>query len=449
MYKNNVRLFTFPGQVMLITLIFSVIFIADLSKRKVDIEHELELTLRSLSLYTNQVFEDTLNTQGGSSNKAKLSFMDDLDVSHFYYRDSLNDLDERQKVIVENTFEKLGKRTNFDEFGLIFPDEEIIIASSPYIDVEEPMLFSDLCKSIKLCTMLYVSENKFFDNAIKFSRSYTWNSQNVIMLYKPVTYDGYTYVYFLKYQLSTNSYFSAKFDFRLGGIDDYSGLQFYIRPKKEFDSIFSIKLKNSLIISDQKISYDTKVPIELILDVRDYIKIIALMSLIFMGLYNLKSKEKNKVNFDKVKVSAARDSLTGVYNRNFFDEFRQNADRHSKFALISIDGNKIKYFNDNYGHKVGDDAIKIIASALKSNFREDDLIFRLGGDEFLVVVVGSCDIGKLDMIIERLHSSLSRSEVLKGQVVSISCGIAFSEEANDFETVLKLSDSRMYEDKVK
>ena len=449
MYKNNLRFVTFPGQVMLIVLVFLIMFIADLSKRKLDIEHELELTLRSMSLYTNQVFEDTLNTQGSSSNKEKLLFMDDLDVSHFYYRDSVNDLDERQKVIVDNTFEKLGKRTNFDDFGIIFPDKEIIIASSPYIDVETPMLFSDLCKSIKLCTTLYVNETKFFDNAIKFSRSYISNSEDVIMLYKPVTYDGYTYVYFLKYQLSTNSYFSAKFDFRLGGVDDYSGLQFYIRPKKEFDSIFSIKSKSSFLISGQKISYDSKVPLRLVLDERDYIKAVCLMFLISIGLFSLRSKEKNKINFETVKMSSVRDSLTGVYNRNFFDEFRKDADKHSKFALISIDGNRIKYFNDNYGHKVGDDAIKIIASALKNNFREEDLIFRLGGDEFLVVVIGNCDIGKLDMIIERLHSSLSLSEVLKGQVVSISCGIAFSEEANDFETVLKLSDSRMYEDKAK
>ncbi|PMF02386.1 hypothetical protein BCV23_25650 [Vibrio lentus] len=428
---------------------FLIIFISDFSKRKLSIEHELELTLRSVSLYVNQVFEDTINTQGSSSNKEKLSFVNDLDASHFYYRDSQNDLDERQKVIVANTFEKLGKRTNFDEFGIIFPDKEVIIASSPYIDVENPILFSDLCKSIKLCTTLYVSETEFFDNAIKFSRSYTWNSQDVIMFYKPVTYDGYTYVYFLKYELSTNSYFSDKFDFRLGGLDDYSGLQFYIRPKKEFDSIFSIKSKSSFLIADQKISYDSKVPLGLILDERDYIKIVCLIFLISICLFSLKSKERNKVNFNNVKTSAARDSLTGVYNRNFFDEFRKNADRYSKFALISIDGNRIKYFNDNYGHKVGDDAIKIIASALKNSFREEDLIFRLGGDEFLVVVIGNCDIGKLDMIIERLHSSLFLSEVLKGQVVSISCGIAFSEEANDFETVLKLSDSRMYEEKAK
>ncbi|MEG3696177.1 GGDEF domain-containing protein [Vibrio coralliirubri] len=271
------------------------------------------------------------------------------------------------------------------------------------------------------------------------------------MFYKPVTYDGYTYVYFLKHQLSANSYFSAEFDFRLVGVDDYSGQQFYIRPKKEFDSIFSIKTKGSLLISGQKISYDSKVPLRLILDELDYIKIVCLIFLISIGLFSLKSKERNKVSFEKVKASSARDSLTGVYNRNFFDEFRKNADRYSKFAVISIDGNRIKHFNDNYGHKVGDDAIKIIASALKNNFREEDLIFRLGGDEFLVVVIGNgnCDAGKLDMIIDRLHSSLSLSEVLKGQVVSISCGIAFSEEANDFETVLKLSDSRMYEDKAK
>ncbi|MEG3695482.1 hypothetical protein V5098_20385 [Vibrio coralliirubri] len=175
MHKNKFSFFTFSGQIILIALIFLIIFIADFSKRKLSIEHELALILRSMSLYVNQVFEDTINTQGNSSNKEKLSFVNDLDASHFYYRDGLNDLDERQKVIVDNTFEKLGKRTNFDEFGIIFPDKEIIIASSPYIDVENPMPFSDLCKSIKLCTTLYVSETKFFDNAIKFSRSYTWS----------------------------------------------------------------------------------------------------------------------------------------------------------------------------------------------------------------------------------------------------------------------------------
>ncbi|MCC4796424.1 hypothetical protein, partial [Vibrio lentus] len=120
------------GQVILIVSVFLIIFISDFSKRKLSIEHELELTLRSVSLYVNQVFEDTINTQGSSSNKEKLSFVNDLDASHFYYRDSQNDLDERQKVIVANTFEKLGKRTNFDEFGIIFPDKEVIIASSPY-----------------------------------------------------------------------------------------------------------------------------------------------------------------------------------------------------------------------------------------------------------------------------------------------------------------------------
>ncbi|MCC4796405.1 hypothetical protein, partial [Vibrio lentus] len=134
------------------------------------------------------------------------------------------------------------------------------------------------------------------------------------MFYKPVTYDGYTYVYFLKYELSTNSYFSDKFDFRLGGLDDYSGLQFYIRPKKEFDSIFSIKSKSSFLIADQKISYDSKVPLGLILDERDYIKIVCLIFLISICLFSLKSKERNKVNFNNVKTSAARDSLTGVYN---------------------------------------------------------------------------------------------------------------------------------------
>ncbi|MEZ8860140.1 GGDEF domain-containing protein [Vibrio sp. 10N.247.311.51] len=376
------------------------------------------------------------------------SIPDNIDMKNFYYHNNFYDLNEQQKIITKNIFDGFHSRINFRNFGIAFPEDEIFISSSPYQDIVAPIPFTDLCRAIKICTDRYVN-NQYYDNGIKVSNSYYWNSKSIVTIYIPIKYANNTFVYFIKYDVPTSSYFSSLFNFRIDNFDLTSNKEIYLRPKKELDSIFSIKLKESFERNGIKINYDVKIPLLLILDERDLAKLLAILFLIFLSVYNVKIKHKHKAHLDRVKIQSSIDSLTGVYNRNYFDEYRKIKFSHTKYALISIDGNRIKYFNDNYGHKVGDDAIKIIASALKNNFREEDLIFRLGGDEFLVIVIGNCDVGKLDMIIERLHSSLSLSEVLKGQVVSISCGIAFSEEANDFETVLKLSDSRMFEDKEK
>lgn len=448
MSKSIIKQFTLKSQITLTMLIVLSLFTLDLSKKRTEVQHELELVLNTFTLYSNQVINDALYLSDDSNYSIDSSIPDNIDMKNFYYHNNFYDLDEQKKIITKNIFDGFHSRINFRNFGIVFPEDEIIISSSPYQDIDAPIPFTDLCGAIKICTDRYVN-NQYYDNGVKVSNSYSWNSKSIVTLYIPIKYANNVFVYFIKYDVPVSSYFGSLFDYRIENFDLTSNKDIYLRPKKELDSIFSIKFKESFERNGIKINYDAKVPLSLLLDERDLAKFLVILSLISFSIYHLKAKYKHKSRLDIVTVQSSIDSLTGVYNRNYFDECRKTKFSHTKYALISIDGNKIKYFNDNYGHKVGDDAIKIIASALKNNFREEDLIFRLGGDEFLVVVIGNCDVGKLDMIIERLHSSLSLSEVLKGQVVSISCGIAFSEEANDFETVLKLSDSRMYEDKAK
>lgn len=448
MLKSIVKPVILKNQISLTILVVFSLLVLDLSKKRTEVQHELELVLNAFSLYNNQLLDDALYLSDNSNYSIDSSIPDNFGMKNFYYHNNFYDLDEQKRTIIKNVFDVFRSRINFRDFGIVFPEDEIIVSSSPYQDIDTPIPFTDLCEAIRFCLKRY-SSDQHYDNGLKVSNSYSWNSKSVVTLYIPIKYVDNIFVYFIKYDVPRSSYFSSLFDYRIENYDLASSKDIYLTPKSELDSIFSIKIKESFERNGVKINYDARIPLALILDERDLSKVVVILFLISLFTYHLKTKDMHKRQIDILTTYSSIDSLTGVYNRNYFDEYRKTKFDSTKYALISIDGNKIKYLNDNYGHKVGDDAIKIIASALKNNFREEDLIFRLGGDEFLVVVIGNCYAGKLDMIIDRLHSSLSLSEVLKGHVVSISCGIAFSEEANDFEAVLKLSDSRMYEDKAK
>ncbi|MDD2224924.1 MAG: GGDEF domain-containing protein [Candidatus Shapirobacteria bacterium] len=103
----------------------------------------------------------------------------------------------------------------------------------------------------------------------------------------------------------------------------------------------------------------------------------------------LKAADKLKERIDKAEQESVVDSLTGCYNRNFFEKFKQehfdpNRD-NNRIGLVFVDVNNLKIINDTQGHEAGDTLIKNTANFLKSNFRKEDLIIRLGGDEFIVI----------------------------------------------------------------
>src|SRR5262249_39811794 len=92
---------------------------------------------------------------------------------------------------------------------------------------------------------------------------------------------------------------------------------------------------------------------------------------------------------DQLAVAARTDPLTGLLNRRAYEAMR--ADRAAgPFAgcVAVIDLNHLKLLNDEYGHPAGDAAIQFVARALRGHFRITDPVFRMGGDEFLVVMEG-------------------------------------------------------------
>ena len=121
--------------------------------------------------------------------------------------------------------------------------------------------------------------------------------------------------------------------------------------------------------------------------------------------------------------------------------------------LLLLDADHFKFVNDNYGHDVGDKVIKGIADCLIETFRESDVVFRLGGDEFSVFASGvdTVDIGRL--VAERLFANVNKFDLpeLKDWKLSVSVGATFCCPDNtfSFDKLYKQADNAMYESKQK
>jgi len=148
---------------------------------------------------------------------------------------------------------------------------------------------------------------------------------------------------------------------------------------------------------------------------------------------------------------AAEDPLTGLMNRRGFEQLAprvlQACERSGQpVGLMYFDLDRFKRINDQHGHAEGDRALRLFATALRQSFREDDIVARLAGDEF-VAVLPSADAGQGDLIRERLASALAdvvQREHLPYPLVA-SAGFAAYDPARhaDFAAVLAEADHAM------
>lgn len=160
------------------------------------------------------------------------------------------------------------------------------------------------------------------------------------------------------------------------------------------------------------------------------------------------NEEELRLALDSVKYLSYHDSLTGLYNRMFFEEIIKRMDKKNNlpFSIISADVNGLKLTNDIFGHEAGDKLLETIAEVLKKACRSDDIMARIGGDEF-VILLPRTNKEETERVINRI-----KNECYKEKVEALKCSVALGSstkleaETNIMKT-LKEAEDKMYIDK--
>jgi diguanylate cyclase (GGDEF)-like protein len=151
-------------------------------------------------------------------------------------------------------------------------------------------------------------------------------------------------------------------------------------------------------------------------------------------------------------IAAQTDPLTGLWNRRKLEAMlAERTDQTFAGSVAVVDVNDLKKLNDNTGHAAGDAALQLVARALRSQFRITDPIFRLGGDEFLVILEGghAADLSSRLIAVDKALREQRLPGIPTPTDVVIAWGMADFETHAEFENAFARADAAMYECKSK
>jgi diguanylate cyclase (GGDEF)-like protein len=151
------------------------------------------------------------------------------------------------------------------------------------------------------------------------------------------------------------------------------------------------------------------------------------------------------------------DPITGLPNRHYFEERIQqgvgNALRYGTFCyLMMIDLDDFKIVNDKLGHHVGDLLLKDVGNKLSSTMRKNDSIFRIGGDEFAVIVENNSNLEDVSLLANKIINIVSTPTMLDGHSVKVGASVGISVcpiYATNTIELMSTADSAMYIAKAK
>jgi diguanylate cyclase len=159
-------------------------------------------------------------------------------------------------------------------------------------------------------------------------------------------------------------------------------------------------------------------------------------------------------NLEAARKEALTDALTGVANRKAFeDEIKRIAqeakDTGTAFSLLMLDIDHFKSFNDNFGHQVGDQVLRLVAKALVDGVKGRDIVCRYGGEEFAVIlpetnVTGGIRVGDSLRVAVANKELVNRSTGEKLGRITLSGGVAEAINGEDIEAMIERSDNALY-----
>lgn len=223
--------------------------------------------------------------------------------------------------------------------------------------------------------------------------------------------------------------------------------------KKLTDLNFFLDCNQSISLSNQKENHTTKIRnVEVQIKGKDgslhsciySVDKIALRTTPCFIIIMIDITERKKAE-EKIFYLSYYDQLTGLYNRRFYEEElkRLNTKRNLPLTLVMGDVNGLKVMNDSLGHTMGDELLKKAAEVIKKCCRADDIIARIGGDEF-ILLLPKTDGYEAEKIIKRINE-LTQKEKVRCHDISISFGYETKKrEEEDINAIFKAAENNMY-----
>jgi diguanylate cyclase (GGDEF)-like protein/PAS domain S-box-containing protein len=148
--------------------------------------------------------------------------------------------------------------------------------------------------------------------------------------------------------------------------------------------------------------------------------------------------------FQRTQLQASTDGLTGLVNRRTLESHLRGLIKHGRpFALAMADLDHFKQLNDTHGHEAGDRALRVFSQTARDVLREDDVIARWGGEEF-VIVIPDLDRHQASSALERIRERLSQAHGGDHPAFTASFGVTDSTRATALEHLLQLADIALY-----
>ncbi|MFW5447264.1 MAG: GGDEF domain-containing protein [Methylophagaceae bacterium] len=152
-----------------------------------------------------------------------------------------------------------------------------------------------------------------------------------------------------------------------------------------------------------------------------------------------------------LKEQSITDNLTGLYNRSLLQNSIENAINQSQrsntpMAILMLDIDQFKKINDQFGHDIGDSVLKSTGEFLADFFRSSDIVFRIGGEEFLAIIYNTDNASSLK-VAEKLRQEFELLPLIPNHTVTISIGVSNLQPNMDWKEWMKHGDENLYKAK--
>lgn len=181
--------------------------------------------------------------------------------------------------------------------------------------------------------------------------------------------------------------------------------------------------------------------------IKRFTKILGVME----AFIDITTRQQIEYEAEQYKELAFTDKLTGLYNRRYSEDFiktrlEELRRRSIPFCVLFLDIDHFKAFNDNYGHELGDEVIRMVGKSCMLMIRSSDLFSRFGGEEFVAVLTGANE-QNMYVIADTMRSIVENTGIRsqdKALKVTISIGATMARTDDTLESIMKRADDLLY-----